>query len=185
MELASSSKTDDELVAAFKEKSKRKDLEFIPALKETEGASLLGGAPLRRFSRKFGGPLGYGYLGEQTWQGVSQREESMVSLLDAIRKGLGMQKKSDMEVGEELVETRGIVGSAEDYQLGPDDGVRISPMPLTAEADCRLLLGVACPIRCERGVSPLRRRSRRVAQRTGHPDGEGPAGSVERTTDGR
>lgn len=60
-----------------------------------------------------------------------------MSLLEAIRKGLGLQSKADVEIGEELVEraTPGSVGTAEDYQLGPDDGVRVSPMPVTAEAE--------------------------------------------------
>jgi len=60
----------------------------------------------------------------------------MVSLWDAIRKGLGIAKE-DVELGEELIEGRtpSGVGSAEDYQLGPDDGVRVSPMPVTAQSE--------------------------------------------------
>ena len=33
-----------------------------------------------------------------------------MSLLDAIRKGLGLERREDMEVGEELVETKASAG---------------------------------------------------------------------------
>jgi len=56
---------------------------------------------------------------------------------ESIRKSLGLDGAGDLEIGEELVEQplHGGVGAAEDYQLGPDDGVRVFPMPITAEAD--------------------------------------------------
>mgnify|MGYP001322985624 CR=1 FL=1 len=56
---------------------------------------------------------------------------------ESLRKGLGLDKASDLEIGEELVEqgVRRGMGAAEDYQLGPDDGVRVSPMPVTAQSE--------------------------------------------------
>lgn len=60
----------------------------------------------------------------------------MKQVIDAIRRGLGLPVQ-DVEVGEELDASspRPVIGSAEGYQLGPDDGVRVDPVPLSPQTD--------------------------------------------------
>lgn len=61
----------------------------------------------------------------------------MNKVIEAIRRGLGLD--SDMEAASEFAgssqSSKGQAGSAEGYQLGPDDGVRVDPMPITAGAE--------------------------------------------------
>lgn len=63
----------------------------------------------------------------------------MVGFWESIRKGLGLDKTGDFEAAGEFGDRRkraqGGAGTAEDYQIGPDDGVRVSPMPVTAESE--------------------------------------------------
>lgn len=56
----------------------------------------------------------------------------MGGVIERIRRALGLSSP-DQEVAVEIGPGgRTAVGSAGDYKLGPDDGVRVSPTPVTA-----------------------------------------------------
>lgn len=60
----------------------------------------------------------------------------MKKMIEKISERLGI--KYNMEAGSDVYADGAIpgdVGSAEDYQLGPNDGVRVDPMPITKESD--------------------------------------------------
>lgn len=63
--------------------------------------------------------------------------------MNRLRRSLGLLgPEEDLETAEDFgidpaakVESEGSIGSAEGYQLGPDQGIRIHPMPITAESE--------------------------------------------------
>ena len=62
----------------------------------------------------------------------------MGSAFQRLLRSLGLDRSSQEAAEELAVETRTgrtSVGNAGDYKLGPDDGVRVSPMPVTAEGE--------------------------------------------------
>jgi len=66
----------------------------------------------------------------------------MMGWMERIRKSLGFSHPdADTEVADEFGVTpwanrgQGAAGTAEDYQIGPDDGVRVAPMPVTSGAN--------------------------------------------------
>lgn len=56
--------------------------------------------------------------------------------LDALRRAFGVEVESAEEFP--LSREKTSAGSAGDYHLGPDDGVRVSPMPVTAEEEVKI-----------------------------------------------